>query len=43
MFWGGRKLSSVTHLDIRAFLIDVSTRDLSADVLHRYLGTKMFL
>jgi hypothetical protein len=24
MFWGDRKLSSVTHLDVRAFLIDVS-------------------
>jgi site-specific recombinase XerD len=36
-FWGRRRLSSVTHLDIRAFLIDTSRRDLSADILHRYL------
>jgi site-specific recombinase XerD len=36
-FWGGRKLSSVTHLDVRAFLIDVSKRDLSADIMHRYI------
>lgn len=36
-FWGGRKLSSVTHHDIRAFLIELSTRDLSADILHRYI------
>jgi site-specific recombinase XerD len=36
-FWGCRKLSAVTHLDIRAFLIEVSKRDLSADILHRYL------
>ena len=36
-FWGRRKLSSVTHLDIRAFLIDISTRDLSSDILHRYI------
>jgi site-specific recombinase XerD len=37
MFWGSRKLSAVTHLDVRAFLIDVSKRDLSADVMHRYI------
>jgi site-specific recombinase XerD len=37
MFWGRRKLSSVTHLDIRAFLIDASTRDLSADIMHRHI------
>ncbi len=36
-FWGRRKLSSVTHMDIRAFLIDISARDLSSDILHRYL------
>lgn len=36
-FWGNKTLSSVTHLDIRAFLIEVSKRDLSADVMHRYL------
>jgi len=37
MFWGARKLSYVAHLDIRAFLIDVSKRDLSADIMHRYI------
>jgi integrase/recombinase XerD len=37
LFWGPRRLSSVTHLDIRAFLIDISTRDLSSDILHRYI------
>jgi hypothetical protein len=37
LFWGDRKLSTVTHLDIRAFLIDVSKTDLSADVMHRYI------
>jgi site-specific recombinase XerD len=37
LFWGTKKLSSVTHLDVRAFLIDVSKRELSADVMHRYI------
>lgn len=37
MFWGGRKLSSVTHLDVRAFLVEISKRDLSADIMHRYI------
>jgi site-specific recombinase XerD len=37
VFWGRKRLSSVTHLDVRAFLIDASMRDLSADILHRYL------
>src|SRR5215467_11468826 len=36
-FWGARRLSSVTHLDVRAFLIEVSKRDLSDDVVHRYI------
>lgn len=37
MFWGSRMLSRVTHFDIRAFLVDVSKRDLSADIMHRYI------
>jgi len=36
-FWGRRPLSAVTHLDVRAFLIESSRRDLSADILHRHL------
>lgn len=36
-FWGRRKLSSVTHHDVRAFLIDISKRDLSSDIVHRYV------
>lgn len=37
LFWGRRKLSSVTHLDVKAFMIDVSKRDLSSDIMHRYI------
>lgn len=36
-FWGSGKLSNVTHLEVREFLIEMSRRDLSADVEHRYL------
>lgn len=36
-FWGWSRLSNVTHLDVREFLIEMSRRDLSADVEHRYL------
>jgi site-specific recombinase XerD len=36
-FWGDKKLSRVTHLDVRAFLIETSRRDLSADVVHRFI------
>lgn len=36
-FWGRKPLSTVTHLDVRAFLIEVSKRDPSADVVHRYI------
>lgn len=35
--WGRKKLSSVTHHDVRAFLIDLSKRDLPADIIHRYI------
>jgi site-specific recombinase XerD len=36
-FWGRKKLSKVSHLDVREFLIEISRRDLSADTTHRYL------
>jgi site-specific recombinase XerD len=36
-FWGSSRLSNVTHLDVREFLIEMSRRDLSADIEHRYL------
>jgi site-specific recombinase XerD len=36
-FWGTGRLSNVTHLDVREFLIEMSRRDLSADVEHLYL------
>jgi site-specific recombinase XerD len=42
-FWGNKRPSLVTHLDVRAFLIEVSKRDLSADVMHRYIwGLRCF-
>jgi len=42
-FWGNRKISQVTHLDVREFLIEMSRRDLSADIVHRYLwGLRCF-
>ncbi len=37
-FWGRSKLWNVTHLDVREFLIEMARRDLSADVVRRYLG-----
>jgi site-specific recombinase XerD len=36
-FWGSSRLSNVTHLDVREFLIEMSRRDLSAEIEHRYL------
>ncbi|MBS1867135.1 MAG: tyrosine-type recombinase/integrase, partial [Acidobacteria bacterium] len=42
-FWGTERLSKVTHLDVRQFLIEMSRRDLSADIVHRYLwGLRCF-
>jgi site-specific recombinase XerD len=42
-FWGSKSVSKVTHLDIREFLIEMSRRDLSADIVHRYLwGLRCF-
>ena len=37
VFWGSGRLSNVTHLDVREFLIEMSRRDLSADIEHRHL------
>jgi site-specific recombinase XerD len=36
-FWGRRHFSYVTHLDVREFITSVSIRDLSAEIVHRYL------
>lgn len=36
-YCGRRRVASLTHLDIRAFISEVSERDLSADVVHRYI------
>lgn len=36
-YWGGRHFSEVSHLDIRAFITQMSERDLSSEVVHRYL------
>lgn len=42
-FWGNKNISHVTHLDVREFLIEMSRRDLSADIVHRYLwGLRCF-
>jgi site-specific recombinase XerD len=42
-FWGRRALSSVKPSDIRDFLTAMSFRDLSADVVHRYIwGLRSF-
>jgi site-specific recombinase XerD len=42
-FWGSKGFSKVTHLDVREFLIEMSRRDLSADIVHRYLwGLRCF-
>src|SRR5216684_2010816 len=36
-FWGNARLFRVSHLDVREFLIEMSRRDLSADIVHRHL------
>ena len=42
-FWGSKKLTSVTAFDVQSFLLHVSHRDLSADIVHRYLwGLRSF-
>jgi integrase/recombinase XerD len=42
-FWGRKPLAKVRPSDIRDFLTEVSVRDLSADIVHRYLwGLRSF-
>src|SRR6266851_7491518 len=36
-FWGNARLFRVSHLDVREFLIEMSRRDQSADIVHRHL------
>ena len=36
-YWGRRHFSQVSHVDIRAFITEMSERDLSSEVVHRYL------
>jgi integrase/recombinase XerC len=36
-FWGRRQFSEVSHLDVREFITEMSQRDLSSEVVHRYL------
>jgi integrase/recombinase XerC len=36
-FWGRRHFSEVSHLEVREFLTEMSRRDLSTEVVHRYL------
>lgn len=36
-YWGGRHFSEVSPLDIRAFITKMSERDLSSEVVRRYL------
>ncbi len=36
-FWGHRHFSGVGHLDIRQFITEMASRDLSSEVVHRYL------
>jgi site-specific recombinase XerD len=35
--WGRRRFSQVTHLDIRKFILKMGERDLSGEIVHRYL------
>jgi site-specific recombinase XerD len=36
-FWGRRKFSAVKPLDVHGFMTESSCRDLSSEVVHRYL------
>ena len=36
-YWGRRHLSQVTHLDVRKFILKMGERDLSGEIVHRYL------
>lgn len=36
-YWGRRHFSQVTHLDVRKFILRMGERDLSGEIVHRYL------
>ena len=36
-YWGRRHFSQVTHLDVRKFILKMGERDLSSEIVHRYL------
>jgi len=36
-YWGRRHFSGVTHLDVRKFILKMGERDLSGEIVHRYL------
>lgn len=36
-YWGRRHFSQVTHLDVRKFILKMGERDLSGEIIHRYL------
>lgn len=36
-YWGCRHFSQVTHLDVRKFILKMGERDLSGEIVHRYL------
>ena len=36
-FWGLKSFAGVSHLDVRQFIAESSSRDLSGEVVHRYL------
>jgi site-specific recombinase XerD len=36
-YWGRRHFSQVTHLDVRRFILKMGERDLSGEIVHRYL------
>jgi site-specific recombinase XerD len=37
VYWGRRHFSEVTHLDVRKFILKMGERDLSGEIIHRYL------
>jgi len=36
-YWGRRHFSQATHLDVRKFILKMGERDLSGEIVHRYL------
>jgi integrase/recombinase XerD len=36
-YWGRRHFSQVTHLDVRRFILKMGERDVSGEIVHRYL------